>query len=56
MCSLQVQLSQKDWGADDIYRQPIGIRSLKWNSTSMTINGKPIYIKGFGRHEDSDVN
>lgn len=39
----------------DVYRLKIGIRSLSWNSTSFLINDKPIYFRGFGRHEDSDI-
>ncbi|KAJ4432164.1 hypothetical protein ANN_20780 [Periplaneta americana] len=39
----------------DVYRLPVGIRKVEWNNTSVTINGKPIYIRGFGRHEDSAV-
>lgn len=39
----------------DVYRLKIGIRSLAWNSTSFLINDKPIYFRGFGRHEDSDI-
>lgn len=40
----------------DIYRLKVGIRTLTWNSTSFLINGKPIYFRGFGKHEDSDVS
>ncbi|ETN65250.1 hypothetical protein AND_002985 [Anopheles darlingi] len=39
----------------DIYRMKVGIRTLEWNATSFLINGKPIYFRGFGRHEDSDI-
>lgn len=39
----------------DIYRLKIGVRTLHWNSKQFLINGKPIYFRGFGRHEDSDV-
>ncbi|CAG9833024.1 unnamed protein product [Diabrotica balteata] len=39
----------------DTYTQSFGIRELVWNSTSFTINGKPVYFRGFGRHEDSDI-
>ncbi|XP_055386768.1 beta-glucuronidase isoform X2 [Condylostylus longicornis] len=39
----------------DVYRLNIGIRTLSWNETSFLINGKPIYFRGFGRHEDSDI-
>ncbi|XP_035792650.1 beta-glucuronidase-like isoform X1 [Anopheles albimanus] len=39
----------------DIYRMKVGIRTLEWNATAFLINGKPIYFRGFGRHEDSDI-
>lgn len=39
----------------DVYRLKIGVRTLHWNSKQFLINGKPIYFRGFGRHEDSDV-
>ncbi|XP_067008358.2 beta-glucuronidase isoform X2 [Anabrus simplex] len=55
MYTLKVRLQSKEWGSEDVYRQPVGIRSLAWNSKSVLINGKPIYLRGFGRHEDSDI-
>ncbi|XP_058054920.1 beta-glucuronidase isoform X2 [Anopheles bellator] len=39
----------------DVYRMKVGIRTLEWNSTAFLINGRPIYFRGFGRHEDSDI-
>lgn len=39
----------------DVYRMKVGVRTLEWNNTSFLINGKPIYFRGFGRHEDSDI-
>lgn len=39
----------------DIYRLPVGIRSIKWTSTSFLINKKSVYFRGFGRHEDSII-
>ncbi|XP_058118648.1 beta-glucuronidase [Anopheles coustani] len=39
----------------DVYRTKVGIRMLAWNNTSFLINEKPIYFRGFGRHEDSDI-
>jgi len=42
----------------DYYSLKIGIRSLSWDQAmqnSILINGKPLYIRGFGRHEDADV-
>ena len=51
----QVQIFSKQWG-NDVYRLPIGIRILKWNNASFGINDKPVYMRGFGRHEDSDAS
>lgn len=38
-----------------MYRLKIGVRTLHWNSREFLINGRPLYLRGFGRHEDSDV-
>lgn len=37
----------------DVYRLPIGIRTLTWTNTSLLLNDKPVYMRGFGKHEDS---
>ncbi|XP_032306091.1 beta-glucuronidase isoform X3 [Drosophila ananassae] len=39
----------------DIYRLPVGIRSLMWNNDSLLLNGKNLYLRGFGRHEDFET-
>ncbi|EDV98514.1 beta-glucuronidase [Drosophila grimshawi] len=39
----------------DAYRMPIGIRSLSWNNDGLYLNGKSLYLRGFGKHEDSDI-
>ncbi|KAH1020998.1 hypothetical protein HUJ04_010576 [Dendroctonus ponderosae] len=39
----------------DHYKQPFGIRHLEYTSDQFTINGRNIYIRGFSRHEDSDI-
>lgn len=52
---IQVFLSSNVQENLDVYRLKIGVRSLHWNSKEFLINGKPIYFRGFGRHEDSDV-
>lgn len=53
----QFQVILEDTNGDllDKYVLPVGIRSISWNSKGMTINSKPIYLRGFGRHEDSDI-
>lgn len=37
----------------DVYRLPFGIRLLHWNNSGVYVNSKSVYLKGFGRHEDS---
>ena len=39
----------------DVYRQRVGIRSLRWDATGLRINGEPFYFRGFGKHEDADL-
>ncbi|XP_049786983.1 beta-glucuronidase-like [Schistocerca cancellata] len=53
--TLEVHVNSSERGTDDVYRLPVGIRQLFWDNSSFLINGKPIYIRGFGRHEDSDI-
>ena len=52
----QVKVKDRSTGSlVDSYRLRIGLRELKWDTKGVYINGKPIYFKGFGRHEDSIV-
>lgn len=39
----------------DEYEQEIGIRTVKVEGTSILLNGRPVYLRGFGKHEDSDI-
>lgn len=39
----------------DTYSQKIGIRTVTWSNTTIYLNEKPLYMKGFGMHEDSDL-
>lgn len=39
----------------DTYSQKIGIRTVTWTNTSVYINEKPMYMRGYGMHEDSDL-
>ncbi|KAL0272404.1 UNVERIFIED_CONTAM: hypothetical protein PYX00_005385 [Menopon gallinae] len=39
----------------DIYRLKVGIRTVRWTKTELLINEKPVYIRGVGKHEDSDI-
>ena len=39
----------------DRYSDRIGIRTVAINGYRVLINGEPVYLKGFGRHEDADI-
>lgn len=49
----KVTLSVVNGTKMDVYRLPIGIRTLTWTNTSLLLNDKPVYMRGFGKHEDS---
>lgn len=39
----------------DKYNLPVGLRTLSWSNSSFYINDKPLYLHGFGKHEDADI-
>ncbi|MGC9468260.1 MAG: beta-glucuronidase [Anaerolineae bacterium] len=39
----------------DRYTLPIGIREIRVEGNALLLNGQPIYLQGFGRHEDFPV-
>ena len=39
----------------DAYELPIGIREVRIEGENILLNGSPVYLKGFGKHEDSDI-
>ena len=36
----------------DAYRETYGIRTVKMDGDRLLLNGKPVFFKGFGKHED----
>ena len=52
--SLQVTATTED-GVTDMYRLPVGIRTVAVQGTQFLINNKPFYFLGMGKHEDADV-
>lgn len=52
---LQVITRSTMFMLEDVYYLPVGIRTVKVEGTSLLINNKPFYFKGFGKHEDADV-
>ncbi len=39
----------------DVYRLHTGLRTVDTSETEILLNGHPIYLKGFGKHEDTDI-
>jgi beta-glucuronidase len=39
----------------DKYNLPVGIRTVGVNNNQILLNGKPVFLKGFGKHEDFPV-
>jgi beta-galactosidase/beta-glucuronidase len=39
----------------DEWYEDIGIRTVEIRGTEILLNGEPVYLKGFGKHEDSDI-
>ena len=51
---LRVELLETDVVLD-VYTLPIGIRTVEVDGDKLLLNGQPIYLTGFGRHEDFPV-
>ncbi|WP_102342336.1 beta-glucuronidase [Galactobacillus timonensis] len=44
-----------DAGIIDSYESRIGIRTVRIEGTQILINEEPVYLKGYGKHEDFDI-
>lgn len=51
--TLHIQISWKN--LTDEYYQPFGIRTVMVTDKNLLLNGKPVYLMGFGKHEDSNI-
>nr|CAD7402302.1 unnamed protein product [Timema poppensis] len=52
---LQVFLVSQDGNYLDIYSLYVGIRKLDWKNGALKLNHKAVYLRGFGKHEDSNI-
>lgn len=50
---LRVTLRGKDNELLDTYTKEFGVRTIKVENGKILVNEKPVYLTGFGRHEDS---
>ena len=48
-------IAKKDGNIFDEYELKFGVREIKIEAKQFLINGKPVYFKGFGKHEDYPV-
>ncbi len=51
---LKVELLHND-APCDAYALPVGIRTIAVDGDSLLLNGKPVMLTGFGRHEDFPI-
>lgn len=40
----------------DAYRLPVGVRTIRAAGGQLLLNGEPVVLRGFGRHEDFPLN
>lgn len=52
--SLSIRLV-RDGKTADLYEAPLGIRTVAVEGDRILLNGEPVYLKGFGKHEDSEI-
>jgi len=52
---LQVALMSGDQTVD-AYTMPIGVRTIRVEGDRLLLNDEPVYLKGFGRHEDFPIS
>lgn len=43
---------EADGNIEDEYTLPIGIRTITIEGSKLLLNGKPVFMKGFGKHEE----
>ena len=51
---LTVTLRSSSYSLPDVYRLPVGLRTVLVTGDQFLVNGEPFYFRGFGRHEDAD--
>jgi len=50
-----IRVTGKDGSLIDEYTDRIGIRTVEVKGREILINGKPVYLKGYGKHEDFSI-
>ena len=55
LSTLTVRLFDGHGEATDAYALEVGIRTIEVQGDRLLLNGKPIFLKGFGKHEDFPI-
>ena len=53
--SLVLQIVDEEGNTIDKYPAKLGIRTIETKGKEILLNGKPVYLKGYGKHEDFEV-
>ncbi len=53
--NVRIRILDTDGNLIDEYTQRFGVRTVKVEGNRIHLNGKPVYLQGFGRHEDFHV-
>jgi beta-glucuronidase len=40
----------------DVYRLKVGVRTIQVKGSQILLNGEPVFLKGFGKHEDFPIH
>ncbi|MEM8814382.1 MAG: glycoside hydrolase family 2 TIM barrel-domain containing protein [Pseudomonadota bacterium] len=46
----------RDGGPVDELSLPLGLRSVRCEGKQLLLNDEPVFLRGFGRHEDADIS
>lgn len=53
--TLHIETVDPDGRAEDVYRLPVGLRTVEVTGKQFLINGRPFYFRGCCKHEDMDI-
>jgi beta-glucuronidase len=48
-----LEMRHESGGESDVYSLPVGIRTIRVDGARLLLNGEPVYLRGFGMHEDA---
>lgn len=52
----RLSVTLDDGGVQDVYHLKIGIREIEVEGEKLLLNGKSVFLRGFGKHEDFALN